>query len=217
MKKLFLVGALALFGAMNAQTKFGVKGGYLMSNLKAESGNMSITSDAKSSFYVGGLVEHKLTDKFAIQGELLYADLGGKTTEEESEGGYYIKATEKDNIGTLLIPISAKYYVANAFSLSAGVNFGFVISAKAKYSLDHNLPSEYVEEIEDYLDAQDSDFKDNIKTLNLSPFVGAEYSLSNGLFFDARYNFGVTNMVKDPVGDEKAKVSFLQIGLGFKF
>ena len=217
MKKLLVLSAIALVGMMNAQTKFGVKGGYLMSNLKAESGNMSINSDAKSSFYVGGLVEHKLTDKFALQAELLYADLGGKITEEESAGGYYVKATEKDNIGTLLIPISAKYFVANAFSLSAGVNIGFVLSAKAKYSLDHNLPSEYAGEIEDYLDAQNSDFKDNIKTLNVSPFVGAEYSLSNGLFFDARYNFGVTNMVKDPVDDEKATVSFLQIGLGFKF
>ena len=28
MKKLFLVGALALFGAVNAQTTFGVKAGY---------------------------------------------------------------------------------------------------------------------------------------------------------------------------------------------
>ncbi|GGG53051.1 porin family protein [Epilithonimonas arachidiradicis] len=215
MKKLLLVGAVALFGAMNAQTTFGVKAGYVLSTLKYEVNNMSVNSDGKSSFYVGGLVEHKLTDKFALQAELLYADLGGKTTEEESEGGYYVKATGKDNIGSLLVPISAKYFVANAFSLSAGLNFGFVVSAKTKVDIDHNLPAEYA----DYIDEleTESDFKDNIKTLNLSPFVGAEYTLSNGLFFDARYNFGITNMVKNPENGEKAHLSYLQIGLGYKF
>jgi opacity protein-like surface antigen len=215
MKKLFLVGAVALFGAMNAQTKFGVKAGYALSNLKLKSDEMSITSDGKSSFYVGGLVEHKLTDKFALQAELLYADLGGKTKEEESAGGYYIKATGKDNIGSLLVPISAKYFVANAFSLSAGLNFGFVLSAKSKVTVDHNLPPEYADLI-DGLEGE-NDYKDDIKTLNLSPFIGAEYSLSNGLFFDARYNFGVTNMVKKSEDGEKAHLNFFQIGLGYKF
>ena len=37
MRKLFLVGALALFGAMNAQLKFGPKAGLVLSSLKADS------------------------------------------------------------------------------------------------------------------------------------------------------------------------------------
>jgi len=215
MKKLFLVGALALFGAMSAQTRFGVKAGYALSTLKLKSDNVSITSDGKSSFYVGGLVEHKLTEKFALQAELLYADLGGKTTEEESEGGYYVKATGKDNISSLLVPVSAKYFVANALSLSAGFNFGFVLSAKSKITVDHNLPAEYAEFINGY--ESEDDYTDDVKTLNVSPFVGAEYSLSNGLFFDARYNFGITNMVKKSEDGEKAHLNFFQVGLGYKF
>ncbi|SIT96596.1 Outer membrane protein beta-barrel domain-containing protein [Epilithonimonas bovis DSM 19482] len=215
MKKLFLVGALALFGAVNAQTTFGVKAGYALSNLKYKVDNSSITTDGKSSFYVGGLVEHKLTDKFALQAELLYADLGGKTTEEESMGGYYVKATGKNNISSLLLPLSAKYFVANAFSLSAGVNVGFVLSAKSKVTVDHNLPSEYASYINSY--EGEDDFTDDIKTVNLSPFVGAEYTLSNGLFFDARYNFGVTNMVKKSEYGEKVHLNFFQVGVGYKF
>ena len=66
-------------------------------------------------------------------------------------------------------------------------------------------------------DSGTEDIKDETKSLNLAPFIGAEYQLPNGMFFDARYNIGVTNLVKDPEGDESAKNSFFQIGLGYKF
>ena len=217
MKKLFLVGALALFGAVNAQqTKFGVKAGYSLSSLKLEgTDEEEYDSKSKSSFYVGGLVEHKLTDKVGLQAELLYSETGGKYSNSISEtigGDTYTENSDSDiKIGNLMLPVSVKYYPAENFSLSGGLNFVFILSAKYKYS--YNLSGG------DFSDSysETEDIKDEIKSLNLAPFIGAEYQLPNGMFFDARYNIGLTNLVKDPEDDESAKNSFLQVGLGYRF
>jgi len=214
MKKLFLVGALALFGAVNAQeTKFGVKAGYSLSTMKLE--NMDMELDSKSSFYVGGFLEYKFTEKVGLQAELLYSETGGKMSESFSENvdGVILSGNQDIDLklGNLMLPISVKYYPTENFSFSGGLNFAFILSAKNKYSINVSADGESLNE------SGTEDIKDEIKSLNLAPFIGAEYQLPNGMFFDARYNIGVTNIVKDPMDGESAKNSFLQVGLGYRF
>lgn len=218
MKKLFLVGALALFGAMNAQeTRFGAKAGYVMSNLKAEGEGETYEFDAKSSFYIGGLVEHKFNDTFGLQGELLFSPIGGKQSEsftyvEPGLGGTISVSEETDwKFGTLQIPVMGKFYATESLAFAAGMNFGIIISAEVDYEATASY--EGFSETE----SGSEDIKDDVNTLNLAPFIGAEYNLENGLFFDARYNLGVSNLIKNPEGDENLKNSFLQVGLGYKF
>lgn len=209
------IGALAFFGTMNAQEiNFGVKAGYSLSSIKAE-GAGAPEYDSKSSFYIGGLVKYKLTDKVDLQGELLYSETGGKYSESSSEtmGGttYSLKMESDLKFGNLMLPVSVKYYLAENISLSGGLNFALILTAKAILSteISGGGMSEKRTETED--------IKEDIKSLNFAPFVGAEYQLPNGIFFDARYNLGLTNLVKDPEGDESARNSFLQIGIGYKF
>ena len=53
MKKLFLVGALALFGAMNAQVKYGAKAGLNIATLNGDvEGLKSLVG-----FHVGGFAQ----------------------------------------------------------------------------------------------------------------------------------------------------------------
>ena len=215
MKKLLLVGAVALFGAMNAQeVKFGAKAGYSLSTLKIDADGESFDYDAKSTFYVGGLVEYKLNDKFALQGELLYSPLGGKNKTSSSQTLPLVGTvsyTEEDEVkfGTLQIPVSAKYYVTESLALGAGLNFGIITSAKSEYNYSYNGGG--INESE----SGSEDIKDYTKSLNLAPFIGAEYNLTNGLFFDARYNIGVSNLADESGVDMKN--SFLQVGIGYKF
>ncbi|MGO4709232.1 porin family protein [Chryseobacterium sp. 2TAF14] len=219
MKKLLLVAVVALMGSsvVKAQeTRFGVKAGYSMSTLKYESDLGSEESDPMHTFYVGGLVEHKFGDKFGIQGELLYSPLGGKVVireEDEEDPGNFFNLKSKTTLGTLLIPVSAKYFITEGLSVSAGASFGIILSAKQKTVFDGGLNIPGIE-----IGAEDeTDVKDQTNTLNIAPFVGAEYMLENGLFFDARYNLGVSNLVKNPEFNETSKNSFFQIGVGFKF
>ena len=73
MKKQFLLFfSILFFGLVSAQTTFGVKAGYNLSNMKWESSNSgSYNFDSKSYFYAGILIENRLSDKVSVQGELL--------------------------------------------------------------------------------------------------------------------------------------------------
>lgn len=217
MKKLLLIGAIALLGAnINAQEfRFGPKAGYSLSMLKAEGDGESYKFDSKSTFYAGAMAEYKINDKFAVQGELLYSPIGGKQEESVtySEGGVTVTGSEKSDfkLGSVQIPISAKYYATENLAFGLGVNVGVITSAKVEYTT--TVSGMGISQSE----SGSEDIKDNVKTLNLAPFVGAEYTLENGLFFDARYNLGVSNLIKNPEGNETLKNSFLQVGVGFKF
>ncbi|MGG5207809.1 porin family protein [Chryseobacterium sp. MIQD13] len=214
MRKILLIAAAAVVSAnLSAQeTRFGAKAGYSLSTLKFKDGGNSENSDPSHTFYVGGLVEHKLSDKFALQGEVLYSPLGGRLDAEEGSDEAMVGAKAKITFGTLLVPVSAKYFITESLSVSAGASFGFILSAKTKYDVNVGLGLPGL----DVAIGDEVDIKDQTNTLNIAPFLGAEYALENGLFFDARYNMGVSNLAKDS-GDGKLTNSFLQVGVGFKF
>ncbi|SMP09927.1 porin family protein [Chryseobacterium profundimaris] len=220
MKKFLLLTAVAVIGmsAKAQETRFGAKAGYSLSTLKQKDNSGSESSDPLHTFYVGGLVEHKISDKFGIQGEVLYSPLGGKVDESGAFEGDFsgdVRVKAKTTFGTLLIPVSAKYFITENLSVSGGASFGIILSAKAKYEITGNAS---IGDLGTEFGLGDNvDIKDQVNTLNIAPFIGAEYMLENGLFFDARYNLGVSNLAKDTSDGEKLTNSFFQVGIGFKF
>jgi opacity protein-like surface antigen len=219
MKKLLLLAAVAVMGmSVEAQEfRFGPKAGFAMSTIKVDEKQDDLskrTTDPKYTFYIGGMAEYKISDNFGFQAEVLYSPLGGKEKIEESDGGMYFGEQTKITFGTLLVPVSAKYFITEGFSVSAGANFGIILSAKQETVIGTNLPIDI--EIEGVDGEGERDIKNEVKKLNLAPFVGVEYMLENGLFFDARYSLGVSNLSNDNSGG-KVTNSFAQIGVGFKF
>ncbi len=216
MKKILLIGALALFTGINAQTRFGVKGGYALSKLTSnendfELGGIEGSLKSKSGFYIGALVEHKFNNKFAIQGELEYAGLGGKA--EVGMGN--ITVTEKFRMNRIVIPVSARYYATPELGIYAGPYVSIKTSTDAKVELEGAVGNPAsIDAAEQFLEKQ---LNDGLKSADFGLFFGADYNVYKGLFIDARYSFGLSNMIKDPVNNEKLKMNFLQIGVGYKF
>ncbi len=208
MKKQILLPLLFLCVCLSAQnTNFGVKAGYSLSTISLNSTVGKLNYDPKSSFYIGAIAEYNINEKFSIQGELLYSTIGGiyKTTSTiVSPGVGTVEVNVEDEIsyGTLQIPLLAKYYASESIALAAGVNMGLIISAKDNYKDSSGLNN------------LESDIKKNVNTLNIAPLLGLEYHLKNKLFFDARYNFGVSNISKV---FSKETSNFFQIGIGYKF
>ncbi|WP_160137272.1 porin family protein [Chryseobacterium sp. c4a] len=222
MKKLLLIAAVAVLGVTaNAQEfKFGPKAGYSLSMLKASGEGQTYKFDAKSTFYAGLMAEYKFNDKFAVQGEVLYSPIGGKQEETVSYSmmGATATGTQKSDwkLGTVQIPVSAKYYATENLAFALGLNVGIITSAKVKVTAD--LTATAGGQTSSDSTSETEDIKDNLNKLNLAPFVGAEYTLENGLFFDARYNLGVSNLMKkQDGGNGTLKDSFVQVGVGFKF
>ena len=106
MKKL-IIAAIAVLsvGVASAQSvKFGVKGGLDLAIAAASGGNITV-STSETGFYFGGFVQIGVSEKFAIQPELLYAKV--------------------KELGQFQIPILAKYSISKEFSVLAGQNLGF--------------------------------------------------------------------------------------------
>jgi hypothetical protein len=173
MKKIILSAiAVMAFGFANAQgVKFGVKGGLNNTNWTKDA-----DTDAKTSFYIGGLVDLSVSEKFHIQPELLYSNEG---------------ADDDLGVSYLRVPVMAKYYVAEGFSLQAGPEVAFKIGTEE-------------DEVDEFT-----------KSIDFGLGFGAGYELTNGLFFDARYNLGLSN-ISDFDGVEFGN-SGLQVGLGYRF
>jgi hypothetical protein len=219
MKKMLLLAAVAVMGmSANAQEfRFGPKAGFAMSTLKVDEKQDDLgkrNMDPKYTFYIGGMAEYKISDKFGFQAEVLYSQLGGKEKiDGVNAGGMFFGEQTKVTFGTLLVPVSAKYFITEGLSVAAGANFGVILTAKQKTVIGSDLISMSIEDEEG---SGEVDIKKDIKKLNLAPFVGVEYMLENGLFFDARYSLGVSNLSNDNSGG-KITNSFAQIGVGFKF
>jgi len=106
------------------------------------------------------------------------------------------------NLGYLNIPIVANYYLAKGFAIKAGIQPGFLLSAKQKVDGIGNTPSENI------------DIKDGYKSFDLSIPLGLSYEYEKAVF-DLRYNLGVTKLNKE--GDESCKNSVIQFTVGYKF
>ncbi|OBW42356.1 hypothetical protein AB670_01238 [Chryseobacterium sp. MOF25P] len=219
MKKLLLVASVVLMGVgVNAQEfRFGPKAGFAMSTMKIDEKQDDLGArkmSPKYTFYVGGMAEYKINDNFGLQAEVLYSPLGAKEKIDGVNAGVvFVGEQTKVELGTILVPVSAKYFFTENISVAAGANFGVILTAKQKTVVGSDFISIDVEGEDG---SGEVDIKKDIKKLNIAPFVGVEYMLENGLFFDARYSLGVSNLSNDGSGG-KVTNSFAQIGVGFKF
>lgn len=219
MKKLLLVASVVLMEVgVNAQEfRFGPKAGFAMSTMKIDEKQDDLGArkmSPKYTFYIGGMAEYKINDNFGLQAEVLYSPLGAKEKIDGINAGVvFVGEQTKVELGTILVPVSAKYFFTENISVAAGANFGVILTAKQKTVVGSDFISIDVEGEDG---SGEVDIKKDIKKLNIAPFVGVEYMLENGLFFDARYSLGVSNLSNDGSGG-KVTNSFAQIGVGFKF
>ena len=180
MKKIILTAA-AVFAISfaNAQdTKYGVKGGLSMSSTSEEGASSLL------AFHLGGFAKFKISDKFAVQPELLYSAQGAKFT-----GGDL-------NLNYINIQVMAKYYVADAFSIEAGPQIGFLMSAKS----------------------DGTDYKEFCNSTDFGLNLGAGYNLNETMSLGLRYNMGFSDIEKDLApGQSGSKNSSIQISFGYKF
>ncbi len=183
------------FGFVNAQEKadmaFGVKGGLNISTITNADVD-GVNTKSLVGFHVGFFGEFMISNKFAIQPEVLYSAQG---TELEFEG---ISGDLK--LDYITIPVMAKYYVADAFSLELGPQIGFLVSAKAKSG------------------GESEDVKDELKSTDVSLNFGAGYDITPNFMIGVRYSLGLTRL-QDEIfpGEDESKNSVFQISVGYKF
>ncbi|BDU23371.1 MULTISPECIES: porin family protein [unclassified Flavobacterium] len=191
MKKIILAAiAVMAFGFTNAQeTRFGIKGGVNLSTLTGE-----YEDDTKSlvGFTVGGFAEIKVIERLAIQPELLYSAQGARF--EDAFGKYDAK------LNYLNIPVLAKFYITKQFTVEAGPQIGFLLSAK--------------------IDGEDA--KDFYKSADFGFNFGAGYNFTDNFSAGIRYTVGLSGVYDNDNDDleeyiDSSKNSNLSIYAAYKF
>lgn len=172
MKKVIIMAAAVLFsfGTKAQGVHFGVKAGMNASELHGDA-----FKDAKTKIgFNAGLLAHIHTanKSWAIQPELMYSGEGAKYKIGSNETDY------KLDLNMINLPILVQYMFDNGFRIEAGPQVGYLLSAKLKPEVANS----------------NDDLKDNFKKINFSVPVGIGYLTRGGLGFDARYNFGISDL-----------------------
>ncbi|MFV8379476.1 porin family protein [Flavobacterium sp. LB3R33] len=104
---------------------FGVKGGlniFTISNAVLD----GVNSKSLVGFHVGFFWEFMISNTFAIQPEVLYSAQGTELEFERISGDL--------KLDYITIPVMAKYYVADTFSMEFGPQIGLLVFVKSKSS-----------------------------------------------------------------------------------
>lgn len=125
-------------------------------------------ASSRTGFHLGAVAHIGISDRFGIQPELIYSQQGSKDDEFD--------VTLK--IDYLNLPVLADITVAEGFSLQVGPQFGFNINSEAEDD-----------------DGNTADL--DIETFDLGAAFGAQFKLDSGLFFQARYSLGLSDIAED--------------------
>ena len=190
MKKIMIFAA-AFFFLVNAKAQevhFGIKGGLNASSLNSNPTNSDMQT--KIGFNAGVLAHiHGANAQWGVQPELYYSAEGAKSK---------ANSDVKTNLDFLNLPVLLQYMFDNGFRIEAGPQVGFLLNAKGKTG------------------SSSTDVKDNFKGTSFSIPVGVGYLTTTGLGFDARYNFGISDLSKNS-DLPKIHSNVFQFGIFYQF
>ncbi|MDX2136063.1 MAG: porin family protein [Saprospiraceae bacterium] len=210
-KSVFLFAfALLMAGFLHAQvqTSVGAHVGINLAKVVGDSDGEDIDTDSRTGFLFGAVAEFRFNDNIAVQPELNFIQKGFK---EEFEIFPGVSEETELILNYLEIPILFKAGGSVGSNLRldglVGPSFGFGIG-DAKIKVDDE--DENVDWEED-LGFQKFDFGVQIGGM-------VSYNLgSANLFLDGRYLLGLSNLLDDAEGDDKANNRGIAFSLGVLF
>ena len=193
MKKLLLafVVLVGFSTIAKAQTTFGLKGGVSFANAKYTETGISETYKSIVTPNIGLTVDFKGGEKFDIESGLFFNGYGGKYSDAEF--------TSQINLNYLSIPLLGKLKLGSGFSIYAGPQFSFLLSADSKE------------------DGETTSIKDQVKSSAFWAIVGLSFDATENFYLYGEYHAGLTNLEKESLNESKWNANAVSIGLGYKF
>lgn len=195
MKKLMIVAAMMLMS-----TGAFAQGMFVKPMVGATFSTMTgDVEDAKFRVGLGAGAEfgYMFSEQFGATAGVLFSMQGCKYKDNEYLKDYSTTLTY------LNIPILANLYLLPGFAIKAGVQPGFLLSAKTKGK--ERLLGDWEE--------FDVSGTDGLKKFDFSIPLGLSYEISD-FVIDARYNLGLTNINDNDLG--KAKNAVIMLTIGYK-
>ena len=170
---ILLVSLLTINQSLKAQAQFGVKAGlnYVNNETKDVPAGVGMPSDYRFGYHAGLYSSIGLTNKFSLRPELLFSNKG------TDFGG---KDNQVLHLNYINLPVLASYHICKSFTIMAGPELGYLLSAKVKS------------------DSETRDvrsFHKNEFDLGLS--LGLGYAFAEKLMVEVRYTRGFSSTIGD--------------------
>ncbi len=200
MKKIYfslLISAIASSVTFSQSLSFGVRGGINIANVSTTVGALPVgvtvttaSTNSKTGFQFGGYLKIMTSEKFGIQPELIYSQMGASAPSGQ---------TGSVDFNYLSIPVLLRYNVTENFSLQAGPQLGILLAAnQSNGSTSINVKDQ----------TNGTDFGGAFG-------IGLDFGKFNA---GARYYLGFSNLIKNvPLGlDIQQKNYAFQLVLGYE-
>lgn len=198
---------------MPVETRFGIKAGVNMAKFKVGKDDFPSSIPAphatsNTSFNAGVFVNVPLSDAIRFQPELLYSGEGSKLSGSVLGTNYQQTA----NLRYLTLPLMFQAQTSSGFFVELGPQFGYLLSAKS----ENDSPG---------ASGDKTDIKDYLDKFDFAVNGGIGYLSRMGLGINARYSYGITNVIdiknndagSDFYTDGELQNQVIQVGLFYQF
>jgi hypothetical protein len=193
--------------SMAVKTRFGLKAGVNLAKLSAK--EFEATADPstnnKTSYCIGAFANIPLGAMFRLQPELVYSSQGSNMEESSTIPSTNQRYNYEEDLDYLNIPVMFQLQTTSGFFVETGPQFGFITSAITKGTTPISTTDK-------------TDIKDFRDRFDIAWGLGVGYLSRIGLGVNARYNYGIRNIVHENnmnIGELRNQV--LQFGLVYQF
>ena len=187
-----------------------------------DASNMPMSSRYKTGFMGGIDLDYQMLDNLSISLGAYYAQQGcnyrNNSVETKGPGNTVSGTGYSDwstNLDYLNVPLMLNVYVAPGVAVKAGLQVGFALSGKMKYTTTDYTKTPEGEYKSEMPRDVDIDMDKTLNKVNFTVPVGFSYEFSN-VILDARYNIGLTSF-QNIDGFESSKNRVFTISAGYRF
>lgn len=189
---------------MASATRFGIKAGVNLATLEPDnySGGNTFTANSKTSFHGGFFANIPLNGMLRFQPELLFSSQGAKVKATTVGTGTSTTESYEQDLSYIALPLMFQYQTAGGFMVELGPQASYLIDAKK------NGPG-----------SAESSNEPDFDRFDVAAVGGIGYLSRVGLGVNARYNFGLANILDEgqAKGGQELKNRIFQVGLVYQF
>lgn len=182
---------------------FGFKGGIGLSTLNFGNPDQSY-DDYRNAMKLGGMLgvtyEVRIGKSFAIDVEALFANKGSQQKYSGTLLGNKYDARVKNNIFTVDVPVSAKFYLGDNFNIYAGPYFSYIVGGRLKTITEVNGKkdeSESKDYFSDDFTKLDPQGDAPLNRFDMGLNAGVEFVTDGGFGVGARFQQGFMDLTND--------------------
>ena len=196
---------------MNNTSRFGIKGGVSLGDLKFKDVDNAPSTEKKTNFDAGFFADIPMGTAISFAPELIYSGQGARINVKSNVGTTTTTTSYSQQLNYINLPLLFKAKTPGGFFVETGPQAGYLITAKAT---DMSANGSDI--------SGETDNKDAFKKFDVAWVGGIGYMSRMGLGIDARYNSGLTKAYNN--GDNSTTTSsgklrnrVIQIGLFYAF